>query len=163
MWLAHVIPYSGDGWLMWLVVGMTGGSCDHFDRIFHYRPAMLMGLCGTILSITLFGFSQNFVWAVCTRLMWGLLDGNIGVVKTYMSEVNYSVLYSKNRETFLWCALLFKCNYDPLNVLSIFEIFRFFYLHWLLNSDGSVQVLACTSNFTSLGSALVSSSLGQYI
>ena len=24
----HVIHYSGDGWLMSLVVGMTGGSCD---------------------------------------------------------------------------------------------------------------------------------------
>ena len=49
---------------------------------------MLMGLCGTIFSITLFGFSQNFAWAVCARLIWGLLNGNIGVVKTYMSEVN---------------------------------------------------------------------------
>lgn len=51
------------------------------------RPAMLLGLCGTIFSITLFGFSQNFAWAVSARLLWGLLNGNIGVVKTYLSEV----------------------------------------------------------------------------
>ena len=48
---------------------------------------MLLGLCGTIFSITLFGFSQNFAWAVSARLLWGLLNGNIGVVKTYLSEV----------------------------------------------------------------------------
>ncbi|XP_065901214.1 uncharacterized protein [Dysidea avara] len=65
------------GSLMW------GWLADVIGR----RPAMLMGLCGTIFSITLFGFSQNFAWAVCTRLMWGLLNGNIGVVKTYMSEI----------------------------------------------------------------------------
>ena len=58
------------------------------DRVFPFRPAMLMGQCSTIFSITLFGFSQNFAWAVCARLIWGLLNGNIGVVKTYISEVN---------------------------------------------------------------------------
>ena len=61
------------------------------ERNFPYRPAMLLGLCGTIFSITLFGFSQNFAWAVSARLLWGLLNGNIGVVKTYLSEVCTSV------------------------------------------------------------------------
>ena len=73
------------------------------DKVFSCRPAMLMGLCGTIFSITLFGFSQNFAWAVCTRLMWGLLNGNIGVVKTYMSEVScnhYSVKHHEALFTF---------------------------------------------------------------
>jgi len=53
---------------------------------------MLLGLCGTIFSITLFGFSQNFAWAVSARLLWGLLNGNIGVVKTYLSEVPVIVI-----------------------------------------------------------------------
>ena len=51
------------------------------------RPVMLLGLCGTISMELLFGFSQNFGWAVAARFMWGLLNGNIGVGKTYISEV----------------------------------------------------------------------------
>ena len=48
---------------------------------------MLLGLCGTISMELLFGFSQNFGWAVAARFLWGMLNGNIGVGKTYMSEV----------------------------------------------------------------------------
>lgn len=88
-----MIQCSGDGWLILLVEGMISLK-DHVitgERNFPYRPAMLLGLCGTIFSITLFGFSQNFAWAVSARLLWGLLNGNIGVVKTYLSEVCTSV------------------------------------------------------------------------
>jgi len=51
------------------------------------RPVMLLGLCGTVSMELLFGFSQNFGWAVAARFLWGLLNGNIGVGKTYISEV----------------------------------------------------------------------------
>ena len=51
------------------------------------RPVMLMGICGTVFSELLFGFSQNFGWAIAGRFLWGLLNGNMGVVKTYVSEV----------------------------------------------------------------------------
>ena len=51
------------------------------------RPVMLMGVCGTVFSELLFGFSQNFGWAIAGRFLWGLLNGNMGVVKTYVSEV----------------------------------------------------------------------------
>ena len=51
------------------------------------RPVMLLGVCGTIFSELLFGFSQNFGWAIAGRFLWGLLNGNLGVVKTYVSEV----------------------------------------------------------------------------
>ena len=59
----------------------------HCDRVFPYRPAMLLSITGTIVSFVLFGFSENFVWAVCAWLLWGLLDGVICVSKTYLSEV----------------------------------------------------------------------------
>ena len=52
-----------------------------------YRPTMLFCILGVIVSFALFGFSQNFVWAVCSRLLWGLLDGIVGISKTYISEV----------------------------------------------------------------------------
>ena len=51
------------------------------------RPVMLLGICGTIFTELLFGFSQNFGWAIAGRFLWGLLNGNLGVVKTYLSEV----------------------------------------------------------------------------
>ena len=31
--------------------------------------------------------SPNYAWAVAARFMWGLLNGNIGVAKSYLSEV----------------------------------------------------------------------------
>ena len=61
----------------------------NYDRVFPHRPAMLLSIIGTIISFTLFGFSENFVWAVCARLLWGLLDGVICISKTYLSEVCY--------------------------------------------------------------------------
>ena len=49
-----------------------------------YRPTMLFCILGVIVNFTLFGFSQNFAWAVCS---WGLLDGIVDISKTYVSEV----------------------------------------------------------------------------
>ena len=46
-----------------------------------------MGMLGTLVAELLFGFSQNFAWAIAGRILWGLLSGNIGVAKTYVSEV----------------------------------------------------------------------------
>ena len=51
------------------------------------RPVLMLGVCGIISSELLFGFSQNFAWAVTARFLWGILNGNIAVVKTYISEV----------------------------------------------------------------------------
>ena len=50
---------------------------------------MQLGLVFTIGTELLFGFSQNFGWAVSARFMWGMLNGNLGVAKTYISEVLY--------------------------------------------------------------------------
>ncbi|XP_065901217.1 uncharacterized protein [Dysidea avara] len=65
------------GSLMW------GWLADVIGR----RPAMLLSITGTIISFTLFGFSENFAWAVCVRLLLGLLDGIMGISKTYLSEI----------------------------------------------------------------------------
>lgn len=65
------------GSLMW------GSISDHWGR----RPVMLFGICGTIASELLFGFSQTFAWAIVARFLWGFLNGNIGVAKTYLSEI----------------------------------------------------------------------------
>ena len=56
--------------------------------MFGRKRIMLLGLVFTLITELLFGFSQNFAWAVSARFFWGLLNGNLGVAKTYISEVS---------------------------------------------------------------------------
>ena len=74
------VYYLGNfvGSLIW------GALSDAWGR----RPVLLLGVAGSIVSILAFGFSQSYVWAITSRLVWGLLNGNLGVAKTYLAEVN---------------------------------------------------------------------------
>lgn len=65
-----------------------GVFSDKYGR----RSALLCGLIGTIGSSLLFGFSSNFWLAVFSRFLWGLLNGNLGVAKTYMSEISDGII-----------------------------------------------------------------------
>lgn len=56
------------------------------DRIGR-RPVLLFGLLANALCLVLFGFSHTLSWAIFTRLMNGLLNGNMGVIQTYIKEV----------------------------------------------------------------------------
>jgi len=60
-----------------------GWFADKYGR----KPALTLGLFGTILATIGFGLSPNFGTAILTRLLWGLLNGNVGVAKTALSEV----------------------------------------------------------------------------
>eukprot|EP01031_Cornospumella_fuschlensis_P036266 gene36266-43994_t len=51
------------------------------------RPTILFGLLGTAVSALAFGFAPTFYAAVAARFMWGFLNGNIGVTKTYLTEI----------------------------------------------------------------------------
>ncbi|XP_064395465.1 uncharacterized protein LOC135342613 isoform X1 [Halichondria panicea] len=51
------------------------------------RPALLIGMCGIIASEIFFAFSQTFAWALAARFLWGALNGNIGIGKTYISDI----------------------------------------------------------------------------
>jgi MFS family permease len=62
---------------------MWGLAADRYGR----RPALLCGLIGTVISATLFGFSPTFAVALLARFLWGFLNGNIGVSKTYVAEI----------------------------------------------------------------------------
>ena len=62
---------------------MWGLAADRYGR----RPALLGGLIGTVISAILFGFSPTFVVALLARFLWGFLNGNIGVSKTYIAEI----------------------------------------------------------------------------
>jgi MFS family permease len=56
------------------------------DRIGR-RPCLLCGMAGTVLAVALFSTADTFGRAVTARFLWGLLNGNIGVAKTYMAEI----------------------------------------------------------------------------
>ncbi|ELP94920.1 hypothetical protein EIN_250140 [Entamoeba invadens IP1] len=50
------------------------------------RPILLFGSCGSFIATIMFGFSFNFWWAVVCRFISGFVNGNIGVIKTFMGE-----------------------------------------------------------------------------
>jgi MFS family permease len=56
------------------------------DRIGR-RPVLIFGTAGTGIAIVLFAFSKSFAMAIFARFLWGALNGNVGVAKTYLSEV----------------------------------------------------------------------------
>lgn len=83
--VGHKAGYLASSYFSGNLLGsfMWGWISDSVGR----RPVLLFGVAATISCELLFGFSQNFTWAIIARLFWGLLNGNIGVAKTYISEV----------------------------------------------------------------------------
>jgi MFS family permease len=55
-----------------------GGVSDRVGR----KPVVIFGCMGTITSLLLVGFAQNFWTALAGRIIGGALNGNIGVIQT---------------------------------------------------------------------------------
>ena len=51
------------------------------------KRVMVIGLLGTGISCVGFGFSRSFAWAVFFRMLGGTLNGNVGVLRTMISEI----------------------------------------------------------------------------
>ncbi|KAI9443937.1 MFS general substrate transporter [Lactarius indigo] len=51
------------------------------------KPVLLCGLLGTVASGILFGLSRSFWALVLSRCLHGMLNGNIGVMKSMMAEL----------------------------------------------------------------------------
>lgn len=51
------------------------------------RGIMLMGMAGNFVTTLIFGMSRVFWLALMARLVCGLVNGNIGVLKTYVREI----------------------------------------------------------------------------
>ncbi|KAF1808706.1 MFS general substrate transporter [Eremomyces bilateralis CBS 781.70] len=85
------------------VAAMVWGRMS--DRIGR-KPVLLMGMFGTGLSMLLFGLAPSIWVALVARILGGLLNGNIGVIQTTVSEIvtapehialGYSIMPS------VWC------------------------------------------------------------
>ncbi len=51
------------------------------------KRILLMGLTGTIISSIGFGFSTTFWQLLTFRMIGGALNGNVGVMRTMISEI----------------------------------------------------------------------------
>lgn len=60
-----------------------GRASDKHGR----KPIILLGLIGTIISTLVFGFSLTIYQLVAARLAAGLLNGNVGVIRTVVAEL----------------------------------------------------------------------------
>ncbi|KAF8218229.1 major facilitator superfamily domain-containing protein [Mycena galopus ATCC 62051] len=54
------------------------------------KPVLLMGLFGLSLSMIFFGLSKSYGALVVSRCLAGLLNGNVGVIKSMMGELTDS-------------------------------------------------------------------------
>ncbi|CDH51879.1 mfs transporter [Lichtheimia corymbifera JMRC:FSU:9682] len=52
------------------------------------RPMVLCGLAVGIISILFFGLSKTYTWALMTKILSGLLDNNIAIIKSMVSEIS---------------------------------------------------------------------------
>ena len=59
-----------------------GALSDRIGR----RPVMLMGMFNSTFSVLIFGTAKTYPQCVLGRFLSGLLNGNAGVVKTYVGE-----------------------------------------------------------------------------
>jgi MFS family permease len=51
------------------------------------KRTIYFGLLGTVVSIIGYGFSHSFAMAVAFRCLGGILNGNVGVMRTMISEI----------------------------------------------------------------------------
>ncbi|KAJ3772308.1 major facilitator superfamily transporter [Lentinula raphanica] len=61
-------------------------ASDHIGR----KPILLIGLGGSMISMLLFGLSKTFWTLVISRCLTGLLNGNIGVMKSTIGDLTDS-------------------------------------------------------------------------
>jgi hypothetical protein len=83
-----------------LLTAVLWGRAADTDWIGRKR-VLLIGLFGTCFSCLGFGFSKTFVQAMIYRVLGGALNGNIGVMRTMISEIieekKYAIYQNCNR------------------------------------------------------------------
>ncbi|OLL25867.1 putative membrane protein [Neolecta irregularis DAH-3] len=59
-----------------------GRLSDKYGR----KCIIILGLCGTSISVLWFGFSRSFTMIIIARSLAGLLNGNVGVIRTVVPK-----------------------------------------------------------------------------
>lgn len=70
-----------------LCQSLTGVHWGRLSDRYGRKPVLIFGLMGSMVSLLLFGTSQTFWAALVFRSMAGLLNGNVGVVRTVIGEI----------------------------------------------------------------------------
>jgi diphthamide biosynthesis protein 2 len=73
------------------------------------RPVMLVGMFTSTFTAIIFGTSTTYAQCVASRFLTGLLNGNAGVVKTYVGEVTSKSQQAKAFSLFALCFGLASC------------------------------------------------------
>ncbi|KAL4881238.1 major facilitator superfamily domain-containing protein [Aspergillus karnatakaensis] len=60
-----------------------GSASDHFGR----KPIILLGLTATMIFSVLFGLSKSLFMLVGCRGMIGIMNGNVGIIRTMVAEM----------------------------------------------------------------------------
>ncbi|KAG7194686.1 uncharacterized protein KQ657_004363 [Scheffersomyces spartinae] len=55
--------------------------------IYGRKPILLFGMCGTVVSLLVFGFSTSYYMAFGARMIAGCLNGNVAVLRTMVGEI----------------------------------------------------------------------------
>ncbi|KAJ7650802.1 major facilitator superfamily transporter [Roridomyces roridus] len=79
--------YAGLESLFFLTQAMTVLQWSRTSDRIGRKPVLLMGLLGTAASIYCFGLSRTFWTLVVSRCLSGLLNGNVGVMKSTMGDL----------------------------------------------------------------------------
>lgn len=68
--------------------GLTAGlPWGRLSDLYGRKPIVLCGLLGTVAATLAFGFSTTFTQALIARISAGLLNGNVGVIRTMVAEM----------------------------------------------------------------------------
>ena len=60
-----------------------GAASDRFGR----KPIILIGLCNTLVTMLIWGFSTSLPMAMTARALQGLGNGNVGILRTTVAEL----------------------------------------------------------------------------
>lgn len=60
-----------------------GAASDRFGR----KPIILIGLCNTMITMLVWGFSTSLPMAMTARALQGLGNGNVGILRTTVAEL----------------------------------------------------------------------------
>ena len=66
---------------------LTGALWGRVSDTHGRKTVIMLGLLGTACATLMFGFSRNVWMAASARLLAGLLNGNIGVLRTMIAEI----------------------------------------------------------------------------